>query len=143
MPDVTVRVEGLDELRRALREAENPGLPKALAQANKNAAELVAGRAAQAAPHRSGRLAASVRALGSQRLGRVKAGNAGVAYAAAIHWGRSIGNVGRPPGNHKGRNPIVGRPFLTDAAARSQGDVVAQYEAAIRALVVGAIEGAR
>lgn len=137
----TIRVEGLEEIRAALKQAEETGLLKALAQANKTGAAVVAKAAQSLAPHRSGKLAGSVRALGSQRSGRVRAGGAGVPYAGAIHWGRKVGNVGRPPGNHKGPNPIAGRPFLTEALAASQGEVVTEYEKAIHDFVVAPLHG--
>lgn len=136
MPDATIRVEGADQLRRALRYAADAGLKKQLAKANKDAAQLVVDRALPNVPVRSGRLRKSVRALGSQRSGRAVAGRSSVKYAAAIHWGRKRGNVGRPPGNYKGLNPIKGRPFLYDAAHRNRARVIDQYEQAIRALVV-------
>lgn len=63
------------------------------------------------------------------------AGKKNVAYAAAIHWGRKQGNVGSPPGNRIGPNPIVGRPFLWDAAERERGRVIDTYEREIDRLM--------
>lgn len=71
-----------------------------------------------------------------KRVGQVRAGGAGVPYAPAIHWGRSIGNVGRPPGNHPGQNPIVGRPFLTDTARLEEAKVVLIYRRQLDELFV-------
>ena len=135
MPSATVRIEGADELRRALRYVGDAGLKKQLAKANKDAAALVVNRALPNVPVRSGRLKKSVRALGSQRSGRAVAGASQVKYAAAIHWGRRRGNVGSPPGNRNGTNVIAGRPFLYDAARAHRAQVVDQYEEAVRALV--------
>lgn len=126
--DASVRVEGADELRRAIRAISDKQLAGQLKDTNKSAAQIVVDRALPNVPVASGRLRSSVWALGSQRAGQAKAGRANVPYAAAIHWGRRAGNVGRPPGNHTGGNPIQGRPFLWDAAQASNRQVVEQYE---------------
>lgn len=141
MPITGVSVEGLNELRAALRAAGGPGLVKALSAANKNAAVTVVARAKPTVPRRSGALEASLRATGSQTKGTARAGNARVPYAAAIHWGRKIGNVGHPPGNRYGFNPIAGRPFLSAALQSAWPAVVRQYESEISDLVAS-INGA-
>lgn len=138
MTDVGIKVEGADELRRAFRQIDGD-LGKALAAANKTAAEQVVEAALPAVPVRSGRLKSSVRALGSQRSGRAVAGKAGVPYAAAIHWGRKRGNVGWPPGNRMGRNVIQGRPFLWDAAQREVPAIEPKYHTEIMRLIELAI----
>lgn len=130
-----VRVEGADELRRAIRTIKDKELGAALRDANKSAAQVVVDRALPNVPVLSGRLKASVKALGSQRGGSAKAGGAKVPYAAAIHWGRRAGNVGRPPGNRTGANPITGRPFLWDAAQTAGDQVVDRYEEGIGRLM--------
>lgn len=135
MPVTGVSVEGLRELQAALRAAGGPGLVRLLTVANKNAATVVVTRARPEVPTLTGRLASSVRATGTQRKGVARAGSARVPYAAAIHWGRKIGNVGRPPGNRYGFNPIAGRPFLTSALESSWPQVVRQYNNEIDALV--------
>lgn len=139
MPGVAIHVKGLNELRAAIREANVEGLPRALLMANKSAAELVVDVATPMTPRRHGDLVHSLKALASQQSGRVRAGSGVVPYAAAIHWGRKVGNVGRPPGNRKGANPIKGRPFLYDALAKAQPRVVHEYEQEINRLVVDAI----
>lgn len=132
MPVTGVRVEGARELRAAIKRAETAGLPKQLAAAYKSGSDVVAARALPNVPVRTGRLKGSVRALGSQTRGQVKAGTASVDYAAAIHWGRKRGNVW----HHKmGRNPIKGRPFLWNAARDSTREVVDKFEAAIGRLL--------
>jgi len=65
-------------------------------------------------PRRSGRLAASIRAQGTQRAGRVAAGKKSVPYAGPIHWGWPARNI-KP------------QPFLTDALASKQETVVEIY----------------
>lgn len=138
MPATGVRVEGAAELRRDLRKLRVEGLGRQLAPINKSAADVVVAAALPNVPVRSGRLKRSVRALGSQRAGRARAGSASVDYAAAIHWGRKRGNVW---GNKPGNNPIVGRPFLWDAAQRQQQAVVAKYQSSINALIERTVRG--
>lgn len=140
---VGLQVEGLNELRAALRKAEVVGLPEALKMANRSVAELVVDIATPMTPRRHGDLAHSLRALATQTAGKVRAGSAAVPYAAAIHWGRKVGNVGRPPGNRKGPNVITGRPFLWDAVRKAQVQVAHEYEQAIDRLVTQAIDKVR
>lgn len=124
MAKPTITVEGADELRRTLRQMQDKGLKDELKKANKSAAEVVVARALPNVPFRSGRLKKSVKALGSQRDGRVKAGNAtNIDYAGAIHWGRKVGSVGWAPNNRMGANPITGRPFLYNAAQAAEDQV--------------------
>lgn len=135
MAAARIEVEGADELRRKLRELQDAGLKKELKAANKTAAQVVVDRALPNVPvGATGRLKRSVRALGSQRDGRVRAGTARVDYAAAIHWGRKVGNVGSPPGNRMGGNPVTGRPFLWDAAEAAKSQVTDAYAAGIERL---------
>lgn len=143
MPVGAIRVEGLNELRRAFRDASVYGVPNAVKTANLSAAQFVAQKAAPQAPRRTGRLAASVRALGSLTAGRVRAGNASVPYAAAIHWGRKVGNVGRPPGNRIAPNRIPGRPFIWDTVQQSQAEIADLYEQIVDRLVVAAINAVK
>lgn len=142
MASVGLRVEGAEELRRAFRRAKEKGLQNELKAANKSAAEVVVRRALPNVPVRTGRLRSSVKALGSQRDGRVKAGTARVDYAAAIHWGRKQGNVGSPPGNRMGVNPVNGRPFLYNAAQDALNEVTAEYQSRVQALLERTLSGA-
>lgn len=139
MPVGGIAIKGLNELVAAIRTSGDDGLKKALAAANLDAARVVVDVATPNTPRRFGDLQHSLRALGSQRQGRAKAT---VPYAAAIHWGRHVGNVGRPPGNHKGPNPIKGRPFLWNAARQSRTRVAAQYQKAIKQIVCSPINNA-
>lgn len=152
----SIKVEGANELRRALRGVRVEGLGKQLGPINKSAAQIVA---QDALPHvpvgATGRLKASVRALGSQKAGRVRAGSAKVDYAAAIHWGRKRGWVWggrekfsafgmstmRARRGHMGPNVITGRPFLWDAAQRRREAVVDEYRAGITKLIDRAVRG--
>jgi HK97 gp10 family phage protein len=110
---VTVRVEGLRELNRALRAVpkEYRAEQKAI---HRKAAEPVARSARPNAPVLTRQLADSIRALGSQRAGTVAAGGARIRYARPIHWGWPARN-------------IAPQTFLTDALAAKEETVVDIY----------------
>jgi len=120
MISTTVRIDGADELRRAIRRLKDRELGRQLRETNLSAAQIVATEALPYVPVRTGRLKASVRALSAHRDATGVAGGGNVPYAAIIHWG------GR--GHHA-------RPFLYDAAARAQSRVVDKYEHDIDILV--------
>lgn len=132
MPAAGIKVQGAKELRASIKQAENVGLKRQLADAYKSSSEVVVKRALPNVPVRTGQLKGSVRALGSQTRGQVKAGTASVDYAAAIHWGRKVGNVWH---GLRRPNPIRGRPFLWNAADASVHEVVDIFEAAIGRLL--------
>lgn len=114
---LTIQVDGLKELRVALREVGGPGMSKALQVANKTISKKVVEAALPNVPvGATGRLKTSVRALATQ-TGAVAAAMA--PYAAAIHWGRQAGGV------------IEARPFLHDAAATVGDSAGDDYLAAI------------
>lgn len=140
MTTITVKAEGADELRAVLARAQDVFLPQDLKYAHELAAEVVIDSANPHVPRRSGALVKTLQATGTVKSGYAKVG-AGLAYGNAIHWGRKVGNVGSPPGNHRGPSTIVGRPFLVEAAKRSQGQIVDQFEKAMDKLVQQ-IEGA-
>jgi phage gpG-like protein len=104
------------QLQRELRRIADTDLKNELAAANKDIAQAIVDKAMPNIPVRSGRLRASVRALGNQSGAVGKAGSASVRYAAAIHWGRKRGGV------------ITARPFLRDAAKSIEDDAVKTYE---------------
>lgn len=110
---VTVRVEGVRQLRRDLRRFA--GDADDLKTANAAAAATVASAAASDAPRRTGRLASSVR--GNRAVGRatVAAGGAAVPYAGPIHYGWPA-------------RGIEGNPFVTDAAQRTEGVWLPAYQ---------------
>ena len=105
-----VEVRGARELRRALK-----SLPKAyrkeLATIHKKAVKPVVETARTIAPRRSGALAGSIRALGSQTSGRVAVGKKSVPYAGVIHYGWPAHNIGA-------------QPFLIEALERRQNKVL-------------------
>lgn len=110
---MTLKVEGLRELNRALR-----ALPKEFREEqkeiHKKTAEPVARAARPKAPKLSGDLERSIRALGSQRAGTVAAGGGRIKYAPPIHWGWPARN-------------ITAQPFLTDALHEKEQVVVDIY----------------
>lgn len=118
--DVSVRVEGARELRRALKRA---GVDLAdLKEANARVSAYVAGIAASRAPRRSGALAASTR--GNKAAGRasVSAGSARLAYAGPIHWGWPA----------RGIKP---QPWIADTAQQTEAIWLADYSRAIDAVI--------
>lgn len=129
--DPVVVIEGADALAREFRRIADKDLQKMLRIANKKSADVVVQKALPNVPvGATGRLKASVRATGSQRFGEARAGNAQVAYAAAIHWGRGNLNTNFKTGKYakaQRGGPIKGRPFLTDAADGSVDAVTAIY----------------
>lgn len=115
-----VRVQGLAQLRRQLREFQ--GDAEDLKAANAAVSSLVARAAAIKAPRRSGRLAASGR--GNKAVGKavVLFGGARVPYAGPIHWGWPA-------------RGIEGNPFVVDAAQGSQQQWLPLYEADLQRAV--------
>jgi hypothetical protein len=127
MPNPVVRVEGARELAAQMRTA-SAQLRLEMRFANEQAAEVVVDEAMPNVPvGPSGNLRRSVRASASVASGRAVAGGSGVPYGNAIHWGRKVGNVGRPRGNHKGPNVVSGRPFLWNAAKTKEPEITTTY----------------
>jgi hypothetical protein len=109
-------VIGGRELRRTLRQA---GLDlQDLKDAHAAAARIAANAAADAAPRRTGALAATVRSAGTKTAGIVRAGNnTKVPYAGPIHWGW-------------GKRHIAANPFASRGAQRSEPEWLPVYEEA-------------
>lgn len=82
---------------------------------NLDAAQLVAGTARGLVPVRSGRLQGSIRASGTQRSSRVRAGFKRVPYAGVTHFGWPARGI-RP------------QTFLYDALDARRGEVLRAYE---------------
>lgn len=110
-----IKVEGLRELSKQLRQLGDVDLKAGLRDANKSLAAQVVQRALPNTPVRTGRLAASVRGLGSQQSATVKAGSASVPYAATIEYGR------------KKRGFIAPTMFLHKAAEPVDRDAADEY----------------
>ncbi len=88
-------------------------LPREMAAIHKAVAEPIAAGARSRVRSRSGRLAASVRAQGTQRVARVAAGRKSVPYAGPNHYGW--------PGR------FAGNPFMTDALAAGKAEAIRTY----------------
>ena len=116
-----IKVEGARELSRTFRQIDKD-LPRELRPIHRDTTTPVAALAEQLAPHRSGRLAGTVRVLASQRRGQVAAGRATVPYAGPIHWGWPLRNIAE-------------QPFLTEALGRKQNEVVDIYMRGIDRLI--------
>ena len=93
-----IKIRGLKEFQASLRAAED-GLQKQLRIVFNEAADVVVSSARPLIPHRSGRLAGSLRASSGQRDASVKMGGAKLGYAGWIEFGGRVGpkkSVRRP-----------------------------------------------
>lgn len=110
-----VQVRGARQLRSAAKRA---GVElDDLRDAHAAAARVVVAAAGSVVPHRSGRLAATVRGSGTKTAAIVRAGGAAVPYAGAIHWGWP-------------RRNIAPSLYLTGPATDTEPTWVPIYEAA-------------
>ena len=116
-PAAAIQVEGLRDVRAAVRKLKSKELNDALKRSNRESAEIVAEAARTGdVPVNSGRLKKSIKASGSQASGAVKAGTAArVPYAGVIHWGWPSRN-------------IEPQPFLSEALADKIDVVTATFE---------------
>jgi phage gpG-like protein len=119
---LNIQVQGLADLRRAVKAVDPAGLT-AIRVVLKDAAVLVARDARGMAPHRSGRLAAGIRAgtSGNRAVVRDR-----LPYANLIHWGGSTGR-GHKPGVPWSGSVLV-RPslFISRAIDRNE-EVIARH----------------
>lgn len=135
----TVRVEGLRELRKALRQLKDSELSKRVRLVNKQAAEIVKPEAEKSAPegrrtaksakrYKPGKLARSVRVVASANSAAIKAGSASrVPYAAPVHFGYPKRGI-RP------------NRFLYRAMARTSAEVAETYEREIHDVIRDKLE---
>jgi len=108
-----IKVDGLGLLQKNLR-AVSKEHPKGLTQVHRTVAEPVADRARRNVRSRSGRLAGTLKAQGTQKIARVSAGQR-LPYAGVNHYGGY-------PGDYQGN------PFLTDAINDMQDSTFRLYE---------------
>jgi hypothetical protein len=121
MPDnVSFRVEGAQELRRALVAAGND--LSDLKDANQDASRIVLNAAQTGAPHLTGRLAASGHIEVAADRANVIFGSAKVPYANAVHWGWSA-------------HHMKAQPFAVAAAERTRPQWVQAYTLAVEKIV--------
>jgi hypothetical protein len=115
-----IRIEGLDELARSMRRAGQDMTE--LKEAHTRAAAIVADRAAELAPRRSGRLAGSIRPAKQAKRARIMAGGAKVPYANPIHWGWPSRN-------------IAASMFMVDAAQQTEPEWTKAYFEDVQAIL--------
>lgn len=95
-----IKINGLKEFQRALKQMDGE-TQKQLRVVLNSAADTVAQGAARRVPRRTGKAAASLRALSSQREARVMGGSKKVPYYGWLDFGGRIG-----------RNKSQRRPFV-------------------------------
>lgn len=116
---VSYEVHGAKELRKAARKV-GAEAPKAIREANKKTASVVASEAKSNVSNVSGTLAGSVRPLGSQRSAVVAAGSARIKYAGVIHYGNPT---------KKGRLGVIRpQPFIHEAVRSEWDEIWRTYE---------------
>ena len=157
MATPVLQVTGLKELRAALAKASEE-LPNELGRANRLVADYLAAAMRGDAPHRTGRLAASIRASSSTYSAKVTGGS-GVPYFGLQEFGGVVPRRGfKGTHGHVTVNPSTGAPAVTHIKAyrgNTKGDwwdddagyfmyrgarqhrdqVLAMYEAAVQAVV--------
>lgn len=113
-----------------MRQVESK-LPRELRGVFNEAAQHVVRRAAPNVPRRSGRLAGSIRAMSTQRVGRVGYGTANaVPYQGFIEFGGQVGRPGTPP-----RPFIRAGRYLFPAAEQERDPVISELERTIGELI--------
>lgn len=115
------RIDGLLEVQRDLNRLGDD-TKNEMQQTHLQAAEIVVLGAKRLVPYRTGRLAASIRALATKSSGRVRAGSASVPYAGPIHFGWPA-------------RRIAPQPFIYDALDPRRDDIKRLYEDRINGLV--------
>lgn len=115
-----IQVRGAKEFRAAMK-SMGADL-KDLTAVNRHAAEIVASRARSIAPIMTGALVKSIKPTAGKSSARVKAGGTLVPYAGVIHFGWPAHN-------------IEAQPYLWNAMADEERNVVQSYEREVEALV--------
>jgi HK97 gp10 family phage protein len=121
-----VRIEGIKDIRRSVNrlgtELDTKAAKGALKEMNAEAAEKVKQTASGLVPVRTGKLSNTLRASGTQKSARVRAGTKRVPYAPPIHFGWPA----------RGISP---QTFLYDALDKRRNEVVDVYEKRLSALI--------
>lgn len=118
---VGVEIEGAKQLRKIARDAGDREARRALSAGHKAAADIVATRAKDHVPYRSGALYGSIRPSGTLSAASVRAGSASVPYAGPIHYGWPARNI----------EPNM---FIAQAVGDKLGDVRDAIETLYRAV---------
>lgn len=109
MASASIRVDGLDDLRKGLRRVKDKELDDEMKAIHRELAEEVVDKALPNVPVKTGALKATVRAAGTVRDAIGRAGKASVPYAPIVHW-------------------KYGPPFLRDAAQEIERDITERYD---------------
>lgn len=128
-PDIDIRVDGLDALRKRLRSADK-GLAKDLGQAGRQAADIVAKAAQPKVPVQTGAARDSVRAVALKGGGAVKGGGTKAPYFGFLDYGNkphSGAGVGRGD-SQTGRPFLHGGRIVYPALAEKRSEVIDRYE---------------
>jgi HK97 gp10 family phage protein len=131
MADFDVRVEGLAQLRRQLRQLENVDALTDVRQGLKRAAGIVAQDARSRVPVRSGRARASIRAQASGNRALVVGGKKSVPYYGWLDFGGRTPRRQIAPWRGSGGGPPKGR-FIYPAIAAKRRQVADEVEDALR-----------
>lgn len=123
--DATIRVDGLKELGRALKQLED-GLQKEIPRALKPIADRVADKAKSRINSKTGRLAASIRPYATQRAAGVRMGSKAVAYAGPVEFG------GYPKGRPYIKEGRAIYPTFVEEAPRFEREMVEALSGLIR-----------
>lgn len=115
----TVRVDGLQTLRKRLRETNKDAL-KDVQRVIKSGSEIIAREGATLAPRKTGQLALSLKATTSGHKGVVRSR---LPYANVIHWGGSTGRGHQPGRPWSGSVRVQGSYFLWRAMYRKKDAV--------------------
>lgn len=122
-----LQLKGASQLARGLKKAGDD--LKDLKTVNREAAGIVASQAKKTAPHRSGRLASTIRAGATQKAGVMRAGNKGkVPYAGVINYGW--------PGHN-----IKATYFANKAAKDTEPEWTALYSQAVEKIINRIVTG--
>lgn len=124
-----VRIEGMKEVRKQLKDFNDKVGKEMLKDAHKQLADRVVELAEPRVPAKTGALAGSVRGLGSVSAATSKAGGAAVPYAAAVHWGTG------PRSGLRGPHNISRNPFLLDALNQLEPDAADEYAEQLSRLI--------
>lgn len=119
MANFTVKVKGLNEVSRSLKQYE--GAADDLKEANAAIGSKVASTAVATLPKKTGALASTIKANRAVSRVQIKAGGARVPYAGVIEYGWPERN-------------IEAQPYLRRAAWDNIGYVIDQFEANLESL---------
>lgn len=135
MSQIEIRVDGLADLRRALRKVEQLDDLAVLRDGLKRAADIVAQDARSRVPTRTGRARGSIRATAGGNKAYVVGGKARVPYYGFLDFGSRTPRSGQPrsvgPWANSGSGPDKGR-FIYPALDAKERQVVDAVQDAVQ-----------